>query len=154
MANPRLTAWFEDYADGHRHPMNRLTHKVAIPLIVFHILAMLDWIPLVDLGAFTLTGGHVGWLVATVWYTRLDVRLGLIMSALFGATIPLGWYVPAWAVVAIAAFAWLVQLAGHRVWEKNRPSFVKNIQHALVGPLFFVALLTGDWPAAELDRRR
>ncbi len=47
MTNPRLVALFDDYASSHQHPTNRLTHKVAIPFIVLHIVAMLDWVKLV-----------------------------------------------------------------------------------------------------------
>ncbi|MGZ3461157.1 MAG: Mpo1-like protein, partial [Archangium sp.] len=47
--------------------------------------------------------------------------------------------------VSIAVVGWLVQLAGHAVWEKKSPSFFTNLVHALVGPLFFAALLTGDY---------
>jgi uncharacterized membrane protein YGL010W len=32
------------------------------------------------------------------------------------------------------------------VWEKNQPAFLKNLLQALVGPLFFAAALTGEWP--------
>jgi uncharacterized membrane protein YGL010W len=39
----------------------------------------------------------------------------------------------------------LVQLAGHVVWEKKQPSFLTNLVHALVGPLFFAAVLTGTY---------
>jgi len=148
MLDPRLVTWFQDYADGHRHPTNRLTHKIAIPVIVFHILAMLDWVHLVALPGvgFPLTLGHLGWLVASVWYLSLNVRLGLIMAFLFGLCFPLAAVTPWWAVVALAVFGWGIQLAGHSVWEKNRPAFLKNIGHALIGPLFFVAVLTRDWP--------
>lgn len=147
MLSPRLTAWFEDYADGHRHPMNQLTHKVAIPVIVFHILAMLDWVRFGEIGGVALGGGHVGWLVASVWYLSLNVRLGAIMTVLFGLCLPLAAVTPWWVEVALAVAGWGIQLAGHSVWEKNRPAFLKNIGHALIGPLFFVAILTGDWPA-------
>ncbi len=148
MLKPPVLALFDDYFSSHQHPINRLTHKVAIPLIVLHIVAMLDWVPLVSLpvipgGAFTL--GMVAWLLATLWYLRADLKLGLIVSAGTALCLPLGRMLPVWAVIAIAASGWLVQLAGHVVWEKKSPSFLTNLVHALVGPLFFVALLTGDY---------
>jgi uncharacterized membrane protein YGL010W len=148
MLNPRLQALFDDYASSHQHPTNRLTHKFAIPVIVLHIVAMLDWvslvaIPVVPGGALTL--GMVAWLLATLWYLRADLKLGLIVSAGTALCFPLGRMLPVWAVIAIAASGWLVQLAGHVVWEKKSPSFLTNLVHALVGPLFFVALLTGDY---------
>jgi uncharacterized membrane protein YGL010W len=148
MLNPRLQALFDDYASSHQHPTNRLTHKFAIPVIVLHIVAMLDWVslvavPVVPGGALTL--GMVAWLLATLWYLRADLKLGLIVSVGTALCFPLGRMLPVWAVIVIAASGWLVQLAGHVVWEKKSPSFLTNLVHALVGPLFFVALLTGDY---------
>ncbi|HZH77631.1 MAG TPA: Mpo1-like protein, partial [Archangium sp.] len=133
---------------SHQHPTNRLTHKLAIPLIVLHIVAMLDWVSVVSLplmpgGAVTLA--HVAWVLASIWYLRTDAKLGGIVSVAAALCIPLGRMLPVWTVVAIAVFGWLVQLAGHAVWEKKSPSFLTNLVHALVGPLFFVALLTGDY---------
>jgi uncharacterized membrane protein YGL010W len=147
MLNPRLLALFDDYASSHQHPTNRLTHKVAIPLIVLHIVAMLDWVrlamPAVPGGALSL--GHGAWVLATLWYLRADLKLGLIVSAAMALCFPLGALLPVWAVIAIAVGGWLIQLAGHAVWEKKSPSFLTNLVHALVGPMFFVALLTGDY---------
>ncbi|MDY7226819.1 DUF962 domain-containing protein [Hyalangium rubrum] len=148
MLNPRLLALFDDYASSHQHPTNRLTHKVAIPLIVLHIVAMLDWVHLFAVPALpggSLTLGHVAWALATLWYLRADVKLGLIVAAAMALCFPLGRMLPMWSVVAIAVGGWLVQLAGHAVWEKKSPSFLTNLVHALVGPLFFVAMLTGDY---------
>jgi uncharacterized membrane protein YGL010W len=148
MLTPRLRALFDDYFSSHQHPTNRLTHKVAIPVIVLHIVAMLDWVKLVSLPVLpggVLTLGIVAWLLATVWCLRADVTLGLMVSAVMALCIPLGRMMPVWAVVAIAVAGWLIQLAGHAVWEKKSPSFLTNMVHALVGPLFFVALLTGAY---------
>jgi uncharacterized membrane protein YGL010W len=150
--NPKLKQLFVEYADAHRHPMNRLTHKIAIPLIVFHIIAMLDWVPLFTLAVgdgATVTLAWVAYAVTMLWYLRMHFRLGVVMAILYGACIPLGWVTPVWAVVAIAIGAWLVQLAGHVLWEKNSPAFVRNLVQAVVGPMFFVAIFTGDWPLEE-----
>jgi uncharacterized membrane protein YGL010W len=151
--DPRLAALFRDYADNHRNPVNVRIHKVAIPLIVFHIIAMLDWIrlfPLPGTGA-RVTAAHVGYAFAIAWYLRLDRTLGLCMAALFALCFPIGWMMPRPLVVAIAIGAWGLQLAGHTVWEKRQPAFLHNLVHALVGPLYFVATALGRWPA---ERRR
>jgi uncharacterized membrane protein YGL010W len=148
MTTPRLQALFDNYASSHQHPTNRLTHKVAIPAIVLHIVAMLDWVHLVALPVIpggVLTLGMGIWLLATVWYVRADVKLGLIVSAATALCFPLGRMLPVWAVITIAVGGWLIQLAGHAVWEKKSPSFLTNMVHALVGPMFFVAILTGDY---------
>ncbi|MFN7145068.1 MAG: DUF962 domain-containing protein [Myxococcota bacterium] len=152
MIDARLARWFQEYADGHRHPTNRLTHKIAIPLIVFHVVAMLDWVRLVDIPGtgLALSLGHLAAALAIGWYLTLNARLGLVMLVLCGLCFPIAAVTPRAAVVALAVFAWGIQLAGHSIWEKNRPSFLQNLGHALIGPLFFVALLTGDWPRREV----
>lgn len=151
--NPRLRALFEEYADAHRHPINRLTHKIAIPLIVFHIVAMLDWIPLATVGGHRLTLAVPAYLATVVWYFTLSPRLAGVMAVLFALCFPLGRVTPWPVVLGVAAFAWLVQLAGHVVWEKRSPAFVRNLLQALVGPLFFVAVLLGLWPPRPVAER-
>jgi len=145
--NPKLTALFAEYAQAHAHPTNQLTHKLAIPMIVFHIVAMLDWVTLFTLGnGFRLTAGMVLLALTAAWYLKMSVKLGVIILVAASLSFPLGRMLPWWVIVAIAAGGWLIQLAGHVVWEKKSPSFLTNLVHALVGPAFFVAKLTGDWP--------
>lgn len=153
--NPRLRHWFREYAAFHRHPTNQLTHKIAIPAIVFHVLAMLDWIHLISLDTLFGTSidthvslGHVFFLGVVAWYFTLSPKLA---SIAFVACLPLfalGALTPAWLVVTIALIAWTVQLAGHLVWENRSPAFFTNLLQALIGPLFVIAVYTGDWKAA------
>jgi uncharacterized membrane protein YGL010W len=145
---PTLQRFFDDYAADHRHPMNRLTHKIAIPLIVFHIIAMLDWIklgPSFDVAGVSvaLSAGHVFYLATVAWYLTLHAPLALVMALLVALAFPLAAVTPKPVVVGVALGGWLIQLAGHSVWEKNRPAFTKNMLQALIGPLFFVAVLLG-----------
>ncbi len=145
----KLTMLFEQYDQFHLHPTNRLTHKVAIPLIVFHVVAMLSWVHLLRLPSLNvdITLAHVGIVAATIWYLRHSVKLGLIMGVFLLLCIPLAAIAPTAVVVAVAAAGWIVQLLGHSVWEKKSPAFLTNIVHALIGPLYFLALITGDWKA-------
>lgn len=146
--NGRMAALFRDYAENHRHPVNVRLHKIAIPLIVFQIVAMLNWIPLARIpgtGAH-LTVAHIAYAAAVAWYLAMDVPLGLCMAALFALCFPIAWVTPWPVVVGIAVVAWTLQLAGHVVWEKKQPSFLHNLVHALVGPAYFVATALGRWP--------
>jgi uncharacterized membrane protein YGL010W len=148
-----LVDHFECYADYHRHPINRLTHKIAIPLIVFHIVAMLDWVRLLVVpGWVTVTLAHVVYVAAIAWYFTLHARLAAMMAVVYAACFPIGWYTPWQAVVAIAVFAWIIQLAGHVIWEKRQPAFFTNLIQALIGPLFFIAILAGEWPVRDPGR--
>ena len=144
----RLAALFRDYAENHQNPVNIRIHKVAIPLIVFQIVAMLDWIRLVRIpgtGAY-LTLAHLAYAAAIAWYLSLDRTLGLCMAALFALCFPIAWMTPWPVVVVVGVVAWGLQLAGHVVWEKKQPSFMHNLVHALVGPAYFVATALGRWP--------
>jgi uncharacterized membrane protein YGL010W len=146
-----MAAWFREYADAHRHPMNRLTHKIAIPFIVFHVLAMLDWIRFADVtlpsflggGPYWFSLGHVAYVGAVAFYLRHSVALGSLMAAILLPLFGIAAVTPKWLVVVIAVVGWIVQLIGHSVYEKNRPAFLKNMLQALVGPLFFLAVLVG-----------
>lgn len=144
--HPTLERWFLDYTAAHRHPTNRLTHKFAIPVIVFHIIAMLDWVKLpVEVAGLPLSLGHVAYLAAVGFYLRFHAVLGAAMAVLMALCFPLAAITPKPVVVGLAVVGWLVQLAGHVVWEKNQPAFLKNLLQALIGPMFFVAVVLGVW---------
>lgn len=147
---PALQRLFTEYAESHRHPTNRLTHKIAIPLIVFHTVAMLDWVRLFTLpSGWTVTLAQPVFLVAAAVWIGWDVKAGIVVTLASLLAFPLGHHTPKWAVLAIALVGWLIQLAGHAVWEKKQPAFVRNLVQALVGPIFFVAVLLGEWPVTE-----
>jgi len=147
--HPTLERWFLDYANAHKHPTNRLTHKIAIPIIVFHIIAMLDWVklPVEAISVFGLSiqasAGHILYLAAVAWYVTLHAPLGALMAVLLGLCFPLAAVTPKPVVIVLAVLGWVVQLAGHSVFEKNRPAFMNNMLQALIGPLFFLAVVVG-----------
>jgi uncharacterized membrane protein YGL010W len=154
--HPQIVTWFTEYDATHGHPMNRVTHKIAIPAIVFHIVAMLSWIPLGTVGDVALNGGHVAVLLTTAFYMRYNPIYGVLM-AVFGSCCvalagqldaQLGTSVARATIVGIAVGGWIVQLAGHAVWEKKSPAFLRNLVQALVGPIYFIALLMGHWQPA------
>ncbi|MDP6410007.1 MAG: DUF962 domain-containing protein [Planctomycetota bacterium] len=149
---PQVVQLMHEYAECHQHPMNLLTHRLAIPLIMFHVIAMLDW---VALGGWTLSGGRevtLAWPVlalASVWYLWGAPRQAPIIIAHGLVCLVVAQLTPAWVVIAVTVAAWVVQLAGHVIWEGRSPAFLRNLLQLLVGPLFFVALATGSWPPPE-----
>ena len=153
MLSARLAALFAEYSANHVNVVNVRLHKVAIPLIVFHLVAMLDWVRLVAIPGTNahVTLAHVAYVAVVIWYLGLDVPLGLCMAVLMALCFPLGWVAPWPAVVAVAVLAWGLQLAGHAVWEKRQPAFLHNLRHALVGPVYFVATGLRLWPPRARD---
>jgi uncharacterized membrane protein YGL010W len=146
--HPRLVAWFAEYDETHRHPMNQLSHKLAIPLILFHIFGMLSWVPVADIGSPPLHAAHLAWALLTAFYCFLSLRLGAVMALAMLPLVSLGAAAPVGLVLAVAVLGWLVQLSGHALYELRQPAFMTNLVQALVGPVYFVAVALGDWPAA------
>lgn len=145
MIRASIRPLFLEYAAAHRHPLNRLSHKIAIPLIMFHAVAMADWLRIPG-GSSHVSFAHFGIALAGAWYLWASPKLGAIILAWLIGCLAVGARTPPWAVLSIAVIGWTTQLAGHAVFEKNSPAFVKNLIQTLIGPLFFLAELTGDIP--------
>lgn len=148
----RLRALFAEYDTFHRNPINQLTHKIAIPLIFFNAVAMLDWLHLVPVSGLpngVLTVADVALVFVGIWYLKTDFKLGSITLVALIACLAVGWVTPVWLVVLAGIAGWIIQLLGHLVWEKNAPNFTRNGIQSLVGPLYFIALYTGDWVAPQ-----
>jgi uncharacterized membrane protein YGL010W len=131
------------YAAYHRDARNVATHFLGIPLIVVGIATLLSR-PAISLGALPLSATTVVVLGSALFYLRLDVRLGLVMTALFVAAASMGAFVAAlstalWLAVGLGCFVvgWIVQLVGH-VFEGRKPAFLDDLVGLLVGPLFLV----------------
>lgn len=66
MGGKSWNEWIEEYADGHQHPMNRLTHSIGIPMIALAILLVIpsffiSWLWIAALALFIL-----GWILQFV----------------------------------------------------------------------------------------
>lgn len=142
---PRLASMLDQYAMDHKHPKNRLTHKIGVPLILFHIVAMLDWVHLGSVAGTDISLAIPVGLVILFWYFTLDLPIAAAMLLASGICLGLSAVTPWPVVVGIAVFAWVLQFIGHYHYEKRSPAFFKNLQQLLVGPLFFVALMLGRY---------
>jgi uncharacterized membrane protein YGL010W len=149
---PALQELFTEYSECHRHPVNILIHKVAVPMIFFNAMAMLDWVVPGEIpgsSGLPMTLGQLFVVLCAIWYLAMDVKLGVLLALSFAGMLALGWVTPGWTVIAIGVIGWAIQMAGHFVWEKKAPNFTRNAIQALVGPIYFLALATGDWRMPE-----
>jgi uncharacterized membrane protein YGL010W len=142
-----VSDWLEEYGASHANPTNKLLHWVCVPPIVLAVLGLLWSTPVP--AAFVGVSPWLNWatLAATValtYYFALSPALALgvlltflvllLMTALL-ATLP--W--PLWVTsLAIFVAAWIGQFVGHAI-EGKRPSFFKDMQFLLIGPLWLVA---------------
>jgi len=150
---PTLERLFGEYHSYHRDPTNVAIHKVAIPLIVFHVLAMLDWVGLgFELAQQPVTLAHVVFLLAALWYLFMSPRLAAVMLPFSVLCLYLGRMTGEEVVVGLAVFAWIAQLIGHVRYEHRAPAFKDNLVQLLVGPVYFIATSLGWWePAVEME---
>lgn len=132
------------YASYHRDPRNIATHFIGIPVIIFAVTILLSR-PLISMALFDLSPAIVLAAIACVYYLKLDLFLGLVMTCLLSISV---WFAAAiaesstlsWLGWGIGLFVvgWILQFVGH-FYEGKKPAFVDDIMGLAVGPLFVVA---------------
>ena len=148
---PTLERLFGEYHDYHRDPTNVAIHKVAIPLIVFHVLAMLDWVALdFELRGHVVTLAHVVFALAALWYLYMSPKLALVMLPFSALCLYAGRHTSTEVVVGVAVLAWVAQLVGHLRYEHRAPAFKDNLVQLLVGPVYFIAVTLRWWVPPQL----
>lgn len=151
--NPKLVDYLNEYAQDHQHPLNRATHTIGVPLVLFHILAMLDWVHLgptfgihtASDGLIALSLGHVLVVLTFFWYLRLHVGLAFMVLFAAGLCFCIAPFTSFSIVIYVTILAWVLQFIGHGVFEKRSPAFFRNLLQLLIGPLFFAAIYSGVW---------
>lgn len=141
-----LVEHLSQYAEYHRDRRNIATHFVGIPLIVLAVAELLSR-PGLELAGLWLSPAALVAAAAAIFYLRLDLRYGLLMSALlllslwFGAALAVQ-STTLWLSVGVVLFVigWIIQFVGH-YYEGRKPAFVDDLMGLLVGPLFVVAEL-------------
>ncbi|NGY05329.1 DUF962 domain-containing protein [Solimonas terrae] len=136
-----LSQWLDEYSASHRNPTNKLLHWICVPLIAFSIGAALKVAPIGygHINLATIVGA-----CALLYYFRLSWRLALGMTVIFLLAY---WLIAAlhaalgvellWLSVAVFVLAWVGQFIGHHL-ERARPSFFKDLQFLLIGPLWLL----------------
>ena len=134
--------WLREYSESHRNAVNRRFHFACIPLIVFSVFCALLAIPV---GGPWLNAASVVALLALGYYWRLSWRLALgtlfVFAAFYAGALALSLaFGPRliWVAAGIFAVGWIGQFVGHHV-EGARPSFFKDLQFLLIGPLWELA---------------
>lgn len=132
------------YAAYHRDRRNILTHFVGIPLIVLAV-AILASRPAWAWGPVMLSPALVLVVLSCLFYLRLALGLGLVMTALMLLALWAGqgvatWSTGPWLATGLGLFVvgWVFQFVGH-YYEGRKPAFVDDLVGLIIGPLFVVA---------------
>lgn len=139
--------WLGEYGRSHADPVNQRIHWICVPLIVLAVIGFLWSIP----SPLTQVSPWLNWatvvaLLALAYYAALSLALAIGMTVAFAMLFALlhalgGLPWPLWATsLAIFLGAWVGQFIGHAI-EGKRPSFFRDIQFLLIGPLSLMASL-------------
>ena len=141
--SPQLRTWFTSYDSYHRTKGNKVTHYIGIPAIVITTLGLLSRVPL---GDSFLTLGLLAWIGVSIWYVKLDRRLGAGFSLLLLALYLPSTFIPVAVCWTLFVIGWIAQFVGHYVYEKKSPAFFTNLQQTLIGPFWIFARVTRQYP--------
>lgn len=141
--------WLDEYAESHRTVTNKFIHWICVPLIMLSGVGLIWCIPVP--GAWAARSVFFNWgvllmVVALIYYYVLAWRLALGMTLVTAAMVFVVYgvslaTVPAWRVwVIVFVAAWIGQFIGHKV-EGKKPSFFKDLQFLLIGPLWLLAFV-------------
>lgn len=137
-----LKYWLDEYSESHQNPTNKFLHWVCIPLIVFSLWAALKSIPV---GTALINPATVTIALFLAYYLRLSWQLAagmvLIFTLMYAGVLALEALLGAhliWAAALIFIAAWVGQFVGHQI-EGAKPSFFKDLQFLLIGPLWLLA---------------
>lgn len=139
--------WLAEYGESHQHPRNKLLHWICVPVIVVSLVGLLASLPVPPVFAAVAPRLHWGTLLlalGVLYYFILSWSLAWGMVA-FVLAVQLAvtglerlpgalWVVCA----ALFVVAWIGQFVGHHL-EGKRPSFFKDVQFLMIGPLWLLA---------------
>ena len=144
-----VTTWLEEYGESHQNATNKALHWICVPLIVLSLVGLMWSVPVP--AAFEQISPLMNWgtlfmLAALVYYFILSYTLafGMVLVTagmvaflhwMDGLSIPLGQL-----SIGIFVAAWIGQFIGHAI-EGKRPSFFKDVQFLMIGPIWLLSAL-------------
>ncbi|WP_180073566.1 MULTISPECIES: DUF962 domain-containing protein [unclassified Acinetobacter] len=131
-----INEWFDEYSESHQNKTNKMIHWICVPTIYFSIIGIL--------AHFSALLTAVLLALAFIFYARLDIVLAVAIAAL---TLIMAWLI--WVLpvgygfyIALFIFAWIGQFYGHKI-EGKKPSFFKDLQFLLIGPIWCLDTFAG-----------
>ena len=144
--------YFDEYAVSHQNKTNQTIHYICVPLIFFSVIGLLMSIPTTLLeNTFGLYNPLLeNWAVVlgviiSIFYLRLGfwyftemlfvILVSIIGNFWLGNSVNL-----LYASLIIFILAWIGQFYGHKI-EGAKPSFLKDLEFLLIGPLWVIQKL-------------
>lgn len=141
--------WFDEYAVSHQNSTNQFIHFLCVPAIFFSVIGLLMSIPTSSLenifGLFNPLLENWATVISIFilfFYLRLGfwyfiqmlffICISIIGNFFLGSIINL-----LYVSLIIFTIAWIGQFYSHHI-EGKKPSFAKDLQFLLIGPLWVV----------------
>ncbi|MCB9186111.1 MAG: DUF962 domain-containing protein [Flavobacteriales bacterium] len=138
-----------EYRESHQNETNQFIHNIFVPLIFLSAIGML-WdiklpIALDFLGGDPLNVAMIVAVFVFAYYLSISfavavgimsvTAVGMIFCYLYSGSVSI------WKFsLAIFAISWVFQLVGHKI-EGKKPSFFKDLEFFLVGPMWVLVKL-------------
>lgn len=140
--------WLSEYSESHTNPINKLIHWIAVPMIFITVFGLLWDIPRPSFFAFEWVNWATLLLLPVLgFYFRLSFSIGVAMS-IFSMMVMLllDWFTQqnlmSLTLTCLIVFVvmWVLQFIGHHI-EGKKPSFFKDIQFLLIGPMWLMVFI-------------
>ncbi len=145
-----VQSWLDEYAESHQNSFNIMIHWICVPLIMFSIIGLLANIPLKIPYLYSYSDySHMGLVLlflGSIYYLFLSKSLFLGMLPvsivmLYSVQLISSQNYSLWKIsLTIFILSWFGQFYGHKV-EGKKPSFFKDIQFLMIGPLWLLSKL-------------
>ncbi len=143
-----ITQWLNEYGESHTNQANKTIHWICVPAIFFSIVAWL-WCIKLPFFVFGLKGNVAIAAVAiiTLYYATLSKTIWIGMLLFSIVCLWISYIIEQWNLVPLWSFAlgvfilaWIGQFYGHKI-EGKKPSFLKDIQFLLIGPMWLMSFV-------------
>lgn len=144
--------WFDEYAISHQNETNQLVHYICVPVIFFSVIGLLMSIPNTFLertfglyNPFIENWATVVGIIISFFYLRLGFWYFIEMLFVMLLCIIGNYWLSnntnlLYASITIFVLGWIGQFWGHKI-EGIKPSFIKDLQFLLIGPLWVIQKL-------------
>jgi uncharacterized membrane protein YGL010W len=139
-----LESWFAEYSESHRNRTNQQIHRICVPLILWSVVGFFSLLRVPGLPGGVLASAAIPLCLGLlVFYALLGFVPFLQMLVQLGASLTLSFELEhatkhVWIVyAAVFVAAWIGQAVGH-LFEGKKPSFFKDLQFLLIGPLWIL----------------
>jgi uncharacterized membrane protein YGL010W len=142
--------WLDEYAVSHKNHTNKTIHWICVPAIMLSLIGLLWAIPVPAFAASVspfLNWAALFVIFAFGYYLMLSPKLALGMLPVVAVMLAINYFiwlqVGSWIwLVSLGIFfvAWVGQFIGHKI-EGMKPSFFKDLQFLLIGPLWLLSFI-------------